>query len=136
MGRPVVVLVVVLYSDSNPICAKFNQVIDVVAKRNGNIKFCKGIARSSVANLPDSQTPSVLVYKNGDCVKQLFGTAIWILDGNLTPESVEHVLKREAKINIFTESQPDEDGDHDDDDDHHDDRCYGSLKMEQMIRLK
>lgn len=77
------------------------------AKEYGEIKFCQIRADQAIANYPDRNCPSILVYKDGDIVKQIVTLATMggvrtdmkriddlLVDVGAVPDSDMRVVKR------------------------------------------
>lgn len=144
-------VVIHLYDESKPVCVLINRALTVVARRNGDVKFCKGVGSDVIANFPSANCPTVLVYKNGDCVHHLMGGKIWGGDG-VTPDIIEWVLWKEGVISrpvnatdedprgkrkgrtkhsytVYGEEKESSESDEET-------RGYSSLQLENALRLK
>lgn len=155
-------VVIHLYSEAKPICELLNRAFAVIARRHGDVKFCKAIGSDVIPDFPDSRVPTVLVYKNGSCVQQFLGGSVWG-GPNVTPDCVEWVLWKDGVVssanteddprpnnssassrslkNVNTINDPDSFRDDDSDNDSSEDRNvdrrgYSSLQMERALRLK
>ncbi|KAJ4410564.1 Proteolipid protein 2 [Gnomoniopsis sp. IMI 355080] len=77
------------------------------AKEYGDIKFCEMRAEQAIENYPEKNCPTILVYKNGDIVKQVVTLALVggvrmsmlnldkiLVEVGAVPESDMRVLKR------------------------------------------
>jgi len=62
-----------LFIHSKPACQVLNQCLDSLSKKHKTIKFLKIISRECIHNYPDSASPTIILYKNGDVVKQIVG---------------------------------------------------------------
>lgn len=86
--------VVVLLTSStgtNPESALLSNLWHQLAGRFGDIKFCQMRANLCIEGYPDKNTPTVLIYKDGDIKKQIVTLAE--LNGTkTTPEDVQNVL--------------------------------------------
>ncbi|KAH0474526.1 MAG: uncharacterized protein KVP18_004448 [Porospora cf. gigantea A] len=77
-----------LYQDSVDVCRLLNEILPVVARKFGQVKFCKGISSDVIPKFPDANCPTLIIYKDGTCQNQVMGPHAWGGD-NVTPESFE-----------------------------------------------
>lgn len=90
-------VVCLLYSEAKPMSKLLLRAFEDVARRHGEVKFCKAIGSDVIPNLPDNRVPTVLIYKDEKCQKQLLGMSLW---GNeaVSPDVVEWVLYKRCKV--------------------------------------
>lgn len=139
-------------------CAKSQLLLECfkeAAKRFPKVKFMHGKATEIIENFPDHSIPTVLVYKDQDCAKQLVGAAEWG-GANTTSESVEWVLANLGCVETDLEEDPrlkaapvvssglrssykrrtaaDSDSEDDDEDRFTGDRSYSAFSLGSSIR--
>lgn len=61
------------------------------AKEYGDIKFCEIRASQAIENYPDRNCPTILVYKNGDIVKQIV-TLLTIGGTRVNMQNIDNIL--------------------------------------------
>lgn len=139
-------------------CAKSQLLLErfkEAAKKFPAVKFMHGKATEIVENYPDHSVPTVLIYKNQDCVRQVVGAREWG-DGGITAETVEWVLADIGVVETDMEEDPrtksapavstglsathrrrrDDDSNSEDDEEERfgGDRCYASNRIGANIR--
>jgi hypothetical protein len=62
-----------LFVYSKPECQLLNKCLEAVASRQKAIKFVKIIAQECIHNYPESNVPTLLIYKDGNILKQIVG---------------------------------------------------------------
>ncbi|CEM06388.1 unnamed protein product [Vitrella brassicaformis CCMP3155] len=141
-GRHVVVH---LYRDSSEMCRVLNRCLAELAARHQAVKFCKGISVDVLPGYPDHQLPTVLLYKDGMCQKQLVGEPEWggrQMMARLSADAVEWRLARHGVLQTQLEEDPlvastisssSQGGDDEREErDVRDDRGYSSSLLERM----
>eukprot|EP00842_Homolaphlyctis_polyrhiza_P005076 jgi/Hompol1/556/HPOL_000374-RA len=106
-----------LFQDYNPACKLLNAILDRLADKHKATKFLKIVADLCIPNYPDRNLPTVLIYKDGEIVKQLIG--LDMLGGaNATVTTVEGALTAigaiSAKPSHATSSRNDDDDEDED----------------------
>ena len=56
-----------------PLCSLINQFLSNLARKFPMTKFLKSISTTCIPNWPDSNVPTIFVYRNGEMVKQFIG---------------------------------------------------------------
>ncbi|KAG7213180.1 hypothetical protein KM043_002494 [Ampulex compressa] len=77
-----------LYKTGIPLCALVNRYLDNLARKFPTTKFLKSISTTCVPRWPDSNLPTIFIYKNGNMVKQIIGP-IELRGMKLTEEELE-----------------------------------------------
>ncbi|KAI8921031.1 thioredoxin-like protein [Powellomyces hirtus] len=93
-------VVVHLFQNSVPACKLVNGILDRLAARYRATKFLKIVADQCIPNYPDRNTPTLLVYGNGDLKRNIIG--IEQLGGNNT--TVDHIEKMLKQIGAIEDS--------------------------------
>ncbi|CAJ1339047.1 unnamed protein product, partial [Effrenium voratum] len=92
-------VLVLLYTDAIQ-CHPMMRPWAEAARRFPNIKFMKGVASEIIEDFPDHLTPTVIMYKDKECVKQVQGLAEW--GGcDMSVDSIERVL---AELGVVVET--------------------------------
>jgi len=143
-----------LFADGTA-CQHLLRIWESAAKKFPTVKFLKGVAEEVIPDFPSSRTPTVLVYHDKDCHKQIVGINEWG-GSRCDLQCIEWVLSMEGIIETDLEDDPrigagqpvwqragrsqeesesDSDRDQDDraGDQRRDDRCYGSMKIENNL---
>uniref|UniRef100_A0A0G4I029 Phosducin domain-containing protein n=1 Tax=Chromera velia CCMP2878 TaxID=1169474 RepID=A0A0G4I029_9ALVE len=82
-----------LYSEANTDCLQINEALRTLCQKHGKVKFCKGVGSDIIPGYPDRNLPTLLLYKNGACAKQIIGASEYRnLKGRITPATVAWVL--------------------------------------------
>lgn len=139
-------VLVFLYVDSSTACQQFSRPWVEAARRFPAVKFMRGVATEVIADFPDSSTPAVLVYRDGDCKKQLIGLDKWG-GRRCSTECVEWVLSELGIVSTELEEDPrrgattdwarparrssvrHEGSSEEEDEDGRDDRCFTSSRL-------
>eukprot|EP00919_Chromeraceae_sp_WS-2016_P017432 GHVR01041511.1.p1 GENE.GHVR01041511.1~~GHVR01041511.1.p1 ORF type:complete len:276 (-),score=96.03 GHVR01041511.1:29-856(-) len=62
-----------LYQECLHECIQINNCLNEIANKYKKIKITKGISTDLIPNYPNSNLPTLLIYKNGICTKQIIG---------------------------------------------------------------
>ncbi|KAJ3001747.1 hypothetical protein HKX48_002724 [Thoreauomyces humboldtii] len=109
-------VVVHLFQDGVPACKLLNAILDRVAARYRATKFLRIVATQCIPDYPDRNTPTLLVYGEGDLKRNLVG--IENLGGkSTTVDHIEKMLKMIGAISDSPLTAGREDRDSGDDDD-------------------
>merc|ERR1712013_477797 len=95
---------VLLFVESSSACHTLMRHWSGVARRFPAVKFLRGVASEGVPNFPDDSTPTVLIYRNQDCFKQIVGLDDW--GGRQCSEDCIEWVLAEMKI-VETEMEDD-----------------------------
>ncbi|KAF4587352.1 hypothetical protein GQ602_004045 [Ophiocordyceps camponoti-floridani] len=76
---------------TNAESARLSELWRDAAREYGDIKFCEIRASQAIENYPDKNCPTILVYKNGDIVKQVV-TLATMGGARMTMRNLDHVL--------------------------------------------
>jgi len=66
-------VVCLLYKASHPNCQILETCLREISRKHPNTRFLKIISTSCIPNYPDANLPTLLVYHNGACKKQVVG---------------------------------------------------------------
>eukprot|EP00742_Colponemidia_sp_Colp-10_P001179 GILJ01001272.1.p1 GENE.GILJ01001272.1~~GILJ01001272.1.p1 ORF type:complete len:258 (+),score=44.19 GILJ01001272.1:37-774(+) len=136
-------VIVHLYNDSIPECVLLNRALDVLAPKHRSTKFLRSVATECIENYPDANLPTILIYYEGECVKQILKADVYG-GKKLTPKTVEWVLSKAGAFSTDMEEDPrpaalgsavhfnhrERRGNQDDDEeDEVDDREYSSMRI-------
>jgi len=94
-----------LYAKGVPFCSLLNQYFTEFAARFPTVKFLRSIAQTCIANFPESQTPAIFIYHNGQIKKQFLG-AIDLRGPNLSKDELEFLLGRAGAIDTEIKEDP------------------------------
>ncbi len=114
-----------------------------VARRFPMIKFLQGIASEIIPDFPDALTPTVIIYKDKECVKQVQGLDDWG-GGKTNVDTIEWHLAELGIIETDQENDPRAQVCHQrrfeeeefDGKDAADDRTYSSSRLDRILRGK
>lgn len=101
---PDVCVVLHLYKPGVVTCSLINQMLPLLASRFRTTKFLKSISTLCIANFPDENLPGLLIYRNGKCLKQIFGAHQF--PANLQVEDLEWMLHKAKAIISEMEENP------------------------------
>ncbi|PHH76563.1 hypothetical protein CDD80_1424 [Ophiocordyceps camponoti-rufipedis] len=76
---------------TNAESARLSELWREAAREYGDIKFCEIRASQAIENYPDKNCPTILVYKNGDIVKQVV-TLATMGGARMTMRNLDNVL--------------------------------------------
>lgn len=93
-----------LYKPGVVTCNLINRYMDSLSNKYPRVKFLKSISTLCIANFPDSNLPGLLLYRNGQCQKQIFGPHSF--PANLTIEDLEWLLHKNKAIESDLEEDP------------------------------
>ena len=93
-----------LFASTEPECLQLDKHMAVVANKFRAVKFCKIRAQEAIHNFPNHKCPTILVYHNGNIIKQIeklgaFGGA------RISPASIEWVLAQPFTVRPAGDSQ-------------------------------
>eukprot|EP00930_Biecheleria_cincta_P038738 TRINITY_DN26617_c0_g1_i1.p1 TRINITY_DN26617_c0_g1~~TRINITY_DN26617_c0_g1_i1.p1 ORF type:complete len:257 (+),score=51.92 TRINITY_DN26617_c0_g1_i1:25-795(+) len=144
-------VLVLLYVEASPQCHPIMKPWAEAARRFAAIKFMKGVASEVIPDFPDSCTPTVIVYKDTDCVKQIQGLEEWG-GGRCSVDTVEWVLADIGAVETDLEEDPRlraivgpwaaessrlrRQEDKSEEEDPRDDRGYSSMRLDRTLRGK
>lgn len=94
-----------LFNHSKTECKLLHQHLDVLAAKHKYAKFRKIVAQECIHNFPESQCPTILVYKDGDVVAQISGLSEFA-GLRSTPECVEFALAKKGILESEIEVDP------------------------------
>jgi len=153
-------VLVLLYVDASFDCHYIVRPWAEAAKRFPAVKFMRGVASEVVPDFPDSSTPMVFLYRNGECQKQIAGIEEWG-GSRCSTDCIEWVLSKEKIVETELDEDPrlrrpeDRDGaagagawkreerrrgessgedEEDSDAERGDDRCYSSNRLGNLMR--
>ncbi|OLQ11488.1 CDP-diacylglycerol--glycerol-3-phosphate 3-phosphatidyltransferase [Symbiodinium microadriaticum] len=136
-------VLVLLYTESSLACHPMMRPWAEAARRFPSVKFMKGVASEIIPDFPDSLTPTVIMYKDKECIKKVQGLAEWG-GSRVCVDSVEWVLAELGIVQSELEEDPraaaemteaPQDGS-EDSDEGTDDRSYTSARLERTLRGK
>jgi hypothetical protein len=84
-------VVCLLYKASHAGCQLLESCLRELARKHPNTRFLKIVSTSCIPNYPDANLPTLLVYHNGACQKQVVGMQPFG-GGRATPEQVALAL--------------------------------------------
>ena len=107
------------------------------------IKFLQGIASEIIPDFPDALTPTVIIYKDKECVQQVQGLDDWG-GGKTNVDTIEWHLAELGIIETDQENDPRAQVRHQrrfeeeefDGKDAADDRTYSSSRLDRILRGK
>eukprot|EP00744_Colponema_vietnamica_P006926 GILI01010008.1.p1 GENE.GILI01010008.1~~GILI01010008.1.p1 ORF type:complete len:262 (-),score=45.31 GILI01010008.1:48-800(-) len=132
-----------LYQDTVIECVLLNRILAQLASSHRATKFLKSKSTECIPNYPDSNLPTILIYQNGECVKQIIGAADFG-GKQMKSDNVEWVLSRFGCVDTDMEEDPREEGsrgsiqvarktnkslEDEDESEEEDDRCYSTLSQ-------
>ena len=118
------------------------------AKRFPTVKFLKGVASEIIPDFPDALTPTVIIYKDEECVKQVQGLEDWggsktnveTIEWHLAElgivETEQEVDPRTQVTQVTHKSQRRFEEEDFDEKDGVDDRGYTSSRLDRILRGK
>ncbi len=98
-------VVVHLFETSVLSCSILSQALIEVAKKNPSVKFLCIRSTSAIENYPDSNLPTLFVYKNGELTAQLIGLKE-IGDKRTTALDLEWWLAKKGIVESELEENP------------------------------
>lgn len=143
-------VLVLLYVDACYTCHYMMKPWNEAARRFPAIKFLRGVASEVVPDFPDSRTPTVLVYRDKECQKNVVGLdewggkrcsvncIEWVLAAlGVVKTELEHDPRREntsgwTRPSRCKKGQQSDNSDEESEEDDHknrDDRCYTSSRL-------
>lgn len=139
-------VIVLLYFEGHPGCQRMLGPWVELARRFPAVKFMRGIADKVVPKFPEGSAPTVLVYRNEDCQKQIVGMTEWGGASRVNADCMEWVLKDLGVVTSDLEEDPrqipaasawrrpqrDED-ESDQEDDRNEDRGYSSSRLQTRL---
>jgi hypothetical protein len=99
-----VTVVIHLYKPGIVTCSLINQLLPQLAVRFSETKFLKSISDLCIANFPDANLPGLLIYRNGKCLKQIFGPHHF--PANVNEQDLEWMLHKAKAIISDMEQDP------------------------------
>lgn len=78
--------------------------MSLLATKFRTTKFLKSISSVCIPNFPDENLPGILIYCNGKCVKQIFGTLNF--SSNPSCDELEWVLDQAGAVKTDLEEDP------------------------------
>ena len=119
-------VLLLLYCDAQALCEPLMALWASLARRYPLVKFLRGVASEIIESFPEHLTPTVIVYRDEECVAQVQGLADW--GGHtVTMESMAQGLARLGVVQLEEEVEEEEEGTTDD-------RGYGSQKLDRILR--
>lgn len=91
------------------------------------IKFLRGVASEIIEDFPEHLTPTVIAYRDQECVAQVQGLADWG-GTQVTPRSLVRGLARLGVVEPEEEEVEEPEA--------RDDRGYGSQRLDRILRGK
>lgn len=88
-----------LYKDGNAGCQVLAKALDQVAEKYPGTKFVKIVSTECIPNYPDTNLPTLLVYRDTDVHKQFVGLGPFA-GYNTTPEDVAFVLHQVGCLGV------------------------------------
>eukprot|EP00439_Symbiodinium_sp_Y106_P078483 s829_g17.t1 len=98
-------VLVLLYTESSLACHPMMRPWAEAARRFPSVKFMKGVASEIIPDFPDSLTPTVIMYKDKECIKKVQGLAEWG-GSRVCVDSVEWVLAELGIVQSELEEDP------------------------------
>lgn len=98
-------VVCLLFAKGSQDCEVLEQCLTIVAHKYQTVKIVKIIGNEAIKNFPDSQCPTLLLYKNGDIVTRIPGISSFG-GKKLNAETVEWVLGTFDILKSDLESDP------------------------------
>eukprot|EP00039_Didymoeca_costata_P003330 m.66881 g.66881 ORF g.66881 m.66881 type:complete len:256 (-) comp11844_c0_seq3:1981-2748(-) len=94
-----------LYRKDLPICARLQQIMASLAKKNPTTKFVQSVSQSCIPNYPDRNLPTVFIYYEDDIKTQFVGPTIF---GGLSmrEKDVEWELSRHGAVKTNMKERP------------------------------
>jgi len=90
-------VILCLYKDALQSCKVMNEILTVLARKFGYVKFCRAVSDDIVENFPAANLPGLMIYRGGVCRHQIFGPTNFG-GRNMTADSVEWSLAKKYKI--------------------------------------
>lgn len=87
-----------LHKDSVPGSVRLAGILKEIARAHPDVKFCKGISDHLVPKFPDKDVPTLVIYKGGQCQRQILGLSLFGGESQTTTETVEWVLAKKCKL--------------------------------------
>eukprot|EP00438_Fugacium_kawagutii_P032153 Skav231571 [mRNA] locus=scaffold481:214088:215731:- [translate_table: standard] len=135
-------VLLLLYTNANFQCHPMMKPWAEAAKRFPMIKFLQGVASEIIPDFPDSLTPTVIIYKDKECVKQVQGLDDWG-GGKTNVDTIEWHLAELGIIETDQENDPrnrprvrQQVEEEFDEKDAADDRTYTSSRLDRILRGK
>lgn len=136
-------VLLLLYTDANYQCHPMMKPWAEAATRFPMIKFLQGIASEIIPDFPDSLTPTVIIYKDKECVKQVQGLDDWG-GGRTSIDTIEWHLAELGIIETDQENDPrtrarvrsSQEDEEFQGKDSADDRAYTSSRLDRVLRGK
>ncbi|GKT34930.1 hypothetical protein ADUPG1_008192 [Aduncisulcus paluster] len=105
VSDPSITIIIHLSQDYLPDCKVLHHRFKQLAKKFKEHKFCRIRATDAIHGYPDRFCPTVIVYKGGECFKQLVGMET--LGGHsLTAEQLEWTLAEQEVLTTELEENP------------------------------
>lgn len=104
---PEVYVLLHMYQDYIPACRAINSAFEELCERFPTYKFVKIQANRCVENFRDRDCPTILIYRNGEPVKQ-YPACGDMFGGRITPAAVEWKLAEEGVWETEMEEKPEE----------------------------
>merc|ERR1711988_698178 len=99
------VVVLHLYQDYVPECARLNDVLQELSHRHKAVKFCKIKSNDANAGYPDEALPTLMVYQGGNMLDQV--TALKTNGGHpVTVDGLEWRLAQQGFVKTELEEDP------------------------------
>mmetsp|Transcript_155594 Transcript_155594/g.290375 ORF Transcript_155594/g.290375 Transcript_155594/m.290375 type:complete len:260 (-) Transcript_155594:8-787(-) len=146
-------VLVLLFVESSSACHHLMKLWSDAARLFPAVKFLRGVASEVVPKFPDSSTPTVLIYRNRDCFKQIIGLDEWG-GRQCNLDCIEWVLAKMEIVQTEMEDDPRErsteswhradkrgaarntsDSEESEEDEEGQDRCYRTKGIQNLMRL-